>query len=93
MDEQECNILFTMLCAQSFSCVRLFVTLWTVAHQVLLSMGFSRQGYLSGLPFPPPRDLPDPGTEPMCPVSPILQWGCKGHLESQCFLLLCVNRL
>ena len=45
--------------------VRLFVTLWTVAHQAPLSMGFSRQEYWSGLPFPPPGDLPEPGMEPM----------------------------
>ena len=44
-----------------------FVTLWTVAHQAPLSMGFSRQEYWSGLPFPSPGDLPDPGTEPMSP--------------------------
>ena len=49
---------------KSLSCVRLFVTPWTVAHQVPLSMGFSRQGYWSGLPFPSPGDLPDPGIEP-----------------------------
>ena len=40
------------------------VTLWTVAHQAPLSMGFSRQEYWSGLPFPSPGDLPDPGIEP-----------------------------
>ena len=40
-------------------------TPWTVAHQVLLSMGFSRQGYCSGLPLPPPGDLLDPGIEPV----------------------------
>ena len=39
-------------------------TPWTVAHQTHLSMGFSRQEYWSGLPFPPPGDLPDPGIEP-----------------------------
>ena len=44
-----------------FSHVRLFVTLWTVGHQAPLSMGFSRQVYQSGLPYPPPGDLPDPG--------------------------------
>ena len=44
-----------------FSCVPLFATLWTVAHQALLSMGFSRQEYSSELPCPPPGDLPDPG--------------------------------
>ena len=47
-----------------FSCVQLFVTPWAVDHQALLSMGFSRQEYQSGLPFPLPGDLPDLGTEP-----------------------------
>ena len=46
-----------------FSHVRLFLTLWAVAHQAPLSMGFSRQEYCSGLPFPSPGDLPDPGIE------------------------------
>ena len=44
-----------------FSCVQLFATPGTVAHQVSLSMGFSRQEYWSRLPCPPPGDLPDPG--------------------------------
>ena len=48
-----------------FSCVRLFMTLWIVAHQAPPSMGFFRQEYWSGLPFPPPGDLPDPGIKPM----------------------------
>ena len=48
----------------SFSCVRLFVTPWTVGCQAPLSMGFSRQEYWSGLPFPSPGNLPDPGIEP-----------------------------
>ena len=55
------------------SCVQLFVTPWTVACQAPLSMGFSRQEYWSGLPFPPPRDLPDPGIKPLSLVSPALQ--------------------
>ena len=55
---------------KSFSCVQLFATPWTVTYQAPLSMGFSRQEYWSGLPFPSPGDLPDPGTEP---VSPALQ--------------------
>ena len=42
--------------------------LWTVAHQALLSMKFSRQEYWSGLPFPPPGDLLDPGIEPVPPA-------------------------
>ena len=46
---------------------------WTVAHQVPLSMEFSRQGYWSGLPCPPPRDFPNLGIEPMSPASPALQ--------------------
>ena len=52
------------VCAQSCSCVRLFGTPWTVAHQAPLSKGFSSQEYWSGLPFPSPGDLPHPGTEP-----------------------------
>ena len=46
-----------------FSHVHLCETLWTVAHQAPLSMEFSRQQYWSGLPFPSPGDLPDPGIE------------------------------
>ena len=42
-------------------CVQLFAIPWTVARQAPLSMGFSRQEYWSGLPFPPPGDLPDTG--------------------------------
>ena len=53
--------------------VRLFATPWTIAHQVPLPMGFFRQEYGSGLPFPSPGDLPDPGIEPKTPVSPALQ--------------------
>ena len=45
------------------SCVRLFATPWTVAYQAPLSMGFSRQECWSGLPFPSPGDVPDPGIE------------------------------
>ena len=56
-----------------FSRVWLFATLWTIEHQALLSMGFSRQEYWSRLPCPPPGDLPDPGIEPKSPVSPALQ--------------------
>ena len=53
-----------------FSNAWLFTTLWTVAHQALLSVGFSRHEYWSGLPCPPPGDLPDPGTEPESLMSP-----------------------
>ena len=48
-------------------------TLWTVARQAPLSLGFSRQQYWSGLPGPPPGDLPDLGTKPATPTSPTLQ--------------------
>ena len=48
-----------------FSHIRLFATLWTIAHQTPLSMGFSRREYWSRFPYPPPGDLPDPGIEPM----------------------------
>ena len=55
--------------------IRLFVILWTVARQAPLSMGFSRQEYWSGLPCPPPEDLPDPGIKPASPKSPALAGG------------------
>ena len=48
--------------------VRLFATLWTVAHQAPLSMGFSRHEYWSRLPCPSPRDLPDPGVRAASPA-------------------------
>ena len=48
--------------------VRLFATPWTVAYQASPSMGFSRQEYWTGLPFPSPGDLPDPGIEPGSPA-------------------------
>ena len=59
-----------------FSCV--FATLWTVAHQAPLSIGFSRQEYWSGLPYPPPGDLPDPGIE--------LHLLCLLHWQVVCFV-------
>ena len=55
-----------------FSLVRLCASLWTVAHQVPPSMEFSRQEYWSGLPCPPPRDLPDPRIKPVSLTSPAL---------------------
>ena len=53
---------------QSLSHVLIFVTPWTAAHQAPLSMKFSMQEYWSGLPFPFPGDLPDPGLEPGSPA-------------------------
>ena len=58
-----------LVCAQSLSHVQLFVTSWAVAHQAPLPMDFSRQEYWSGLPFPSPVDLPDPGKERRSPTS------------------------
>ena len=55
-----------------FKHVQLFATPWTLPH---LSMGFSRQEYLSGLPFPPPEDLSDPGIERESPASPAFAGG------------------
>ena len=60
------------MCAQFLSRVHRSVTLWTVACQAPLSMEFSRQEYWSGLPFPNPEDLPDPGIKPASLTSPIL---------------------
>ena len=53
---------------KSLSRVQLFATPWTVAYQSPPSMAFSRQEYWSGMPFPSPRDLPDPGIEPWSPA-------------------------
>jgi len=49
-------------------CVQLFATPWTVAYRASPSMGFSKQKYWSGLPFPSPEDLPDPGIKPGSPA-------------------------
>ena len=63
------------MCLSGFSSVRLCVIPMTVTHQAPLSMGFSRQQYWSGLPCPPPGDLPDPGVEPASLISPALASG------------------
>ena len=57
---------------KSLSRVQLFATPWTVTHQAPPSMGFSRQEYWSGLPHPPPGDLPKPGIKPVSLTSPAL---------------------
>ena len=62
------NFNFLVSEVKFLSRVQLFATPWTVAHQAPLSMGFSRQEYWSGLPFPSPGDLPDPGIEPRSPA-------------------------
>ena len=58
-----------------FGHAQFFATLRAIAHQAPLFIGFSRQEYWSGLPFPPPGDLPDPGLEPLFLVSPALAGG------------------
>ena len=71
-----CVYVCVCVCTLSrFSCVQLCATLWTIVHQAPLSMGFSRQDYWSGLPCPPPGDLPNPGTEPRVLKSPALTGG------------------
>ena len=90
------KLCFGLACVLShFSHVWLFATLWTVGHQTLLSMGFSRQEYPNELPFPSPGDLPYPRIKPRVwlpkssPVSPALQedsWPLS-HLRSPCFAL------
>ena len=57
-----------LLLLSRFSQIHFFVTLWTVVLQTPLSMGFSRQEYWSGLPFPTLGDLPNPGIQPMSPA-------------------------
>ena len=61
------------LCVLGWCPVWLFETPWTGAHQAPLSLGFSGQECWSGLPYPPPGDLPHPGIEPASPVFPALQ--------------------
>ena len=63
------------VCMFSHSDVSNSVTPWTVPYQTALNMGFPRQEYWSGLPFPPPRDLPNPGIEAGSLVSPTLASG------------------
>ena len=63
------------MCAQLLSCVHLFTIPWTVAHQAPLPMGFPRQEYWSGLLFPPPGDLSNPGIKPMSSAPPALAGG------------------
>ena len=73
-----------------FSHVQFFVTIWTITLQTLLSRGFFRQEYWSGLPFPTPGGLPDPGIEPTSLVSPALADGFF-TTESKVFPLYMLN--
>ena len=62
------SVLYIVVKVKLLSCVCLFATPWTVAYHTPPSVGFSRQEYWSGLPFPYPEDLPDPRTEPGSPT-------------------------
>ena len=80
----DCVLIFDSSCAvlrfpQSLRCVWLFVSSWTVISQAPLSMGFPRQEYWSGLPFPPPGDLPDLRIKP---ASPALAGGFLTKVDS-----------
>ena len=70
-----CCKLYVLCCAKSLNCVQLFVTLWTVSCQAPQSMGFPRQEYWNGLPFPSPGDLPDPGIKLKSLTFPVLIGG------------------
>ena len=73
--EKRFGCIFYLGILSRFSHAQLFATLWTVAHQAPLSMGFSRQEYWGGLPFPSLGDPPHPGIKPMSPrVSHIGRW-------------------
>ena len=72
MSHSELQLLLLTMRACMLSRVQLFVTLWTISHQAPLSMGFSRQEYRSGYPFPSPGGLPNPGIEPASLTSPAL---------------------
>ena len=67
--------MFLYVCAKSLQLCPTFVTPWIVARQAPLSIGFSGQEYWSGLPFPLPGDLPNPGIEPRSLTSPALAGG------------------
>ena len=65
---------YVRVCMCVLSCVGLFATSWTVAHQAPLSMKFSRQENWSGLSFPASGDLPDTGIEPLSRLLRLLHW-------------------
>ena len=71
-----------MLSPVHFSQVLPFATPWTIAHQAPLSMGFSKQEYRTGLPLPPPGDLPNPRMEPASLMSPALAVGSLGVVNT-----------
>ena len=80
------------VCAHSLSHVPIFASAWTIARQAPLSMGFPRQEYWSGLPFPLSGELPNPRTEPASPAAPELAGryftaeppGKPNHTKARC---------
>ena len=83
------------MCAKSFqSCPTLCDSMdFNPPGSFLCPWGFSRQEYWSGLPRPPPRDLPDPGIEPMSPAAPALQVDSLllSHWESSMYMYMCIE--
>ena len=80
---QKCTFMLHSNCVCICSVMSSSATPWTAACQGPLSLEFSRQEYWSGLPFPPPGDLPDPGIEPTSLVSPPLAGGCSNDFLSR----------
>ena len=90
----EYKLCYVML--SHFNRVRLFVTLWTVALQTPLSMGFSKQEYWNGLPCPPPGNFPNPGIEPVSLRSPALAGRfitTTATWEAQCKLVVTYEQI
>ena len=86
------HILYACILSR-FNCVRLCETLWTIAHQAPLSMGFPRQEYWSGLQCPAPEDLPNPGIEPVSLMSSALAgrfFTTSAMQEAHTFYIKCI---
>ena len=79
---------------KSVSRIQLFAAPWTVASQALLSIGFFRQDYWSGLPFPPPEDLPNPGSK-LCVLRLLHWWECSlplSHMGSPMYVQINLSK-
>ena len=79
---------FVVMVVSPFSHVRLFVTPWIIACQIFLSIGFSQQEYWSGLPCPPPGDLPNPGIEPTSPALQVASLPAEPQGKPGCYTFL-----
>ena len=91
MNQESSIDIYTACVFSHFSRVRLFATPWTVACQAPLSMGFPRQENWSGLPCPPPGDVPDPGIKPMSPGLQVDSLPLS-HQGSPIYMLLSVKQ-